>query len=506
MSIIYIFIIVFLAILVGAAVAFIALGILKKQEVLNLHQESTDIINNARLEANRLKEERISEAQVKCEEIKIDLEKEITIKIENLREREEFLNDREQRIEKGIEGIVRKQVVIDQIKEDLEKLSQEKIQSLEKVARISAEDAKKQIFAELENEVKFNASLKFRKIIDETNANAAKEAKRIIISTIQRTAAEQTIENSSTVITLEDNTQKGVIIGKDGRNIKSLEVATGVDIIIDETPNSIVVSSFDPVRREIARIAIQNLLQDGRVHPGRIEEVVSKVEANIEKDIMNLGQHTVLDLGIYGIHEELIRLIGRMKYRTSYGQNLLHHSREVSRLAATMAAEIGIDIVKAKRAGLLHDIGKVSNANPDLTHAILGMQLAEQYGEHADVCNAIGAHHDEIEMNAMISPVVQACDAISGARPGARRDVAQQYIKRLRDMEDIALSYQGVKNCYAIQAGRELRVMVDADTVSDEKSVEIAFDVARQIEKELQYPGQIKVIVVREKRIMDFAK
>lgn len=506
MNTVYILIIAFFAILVGSALTFISLDILKQQKLLELTGESLDILNKATAEANKIRDEKIVEAQIKCEEIKLELEKEINIKVQNLKAKEEIILEKEQKAEKGIESIARKQAIIDQVKEDVDNLRQEKIQSLEKIAGISAEDAKKQIFIELENEVRFNASLKLRKIIDESNANAAKEAKKIILSTIQRTAAEQTIENTSNIIVLEDNTQKGIIIGKDGRNIKSLEMVTGVDIIIDETPNSIVVSSFDPVRREIARISIQNLLQDGRVHPGRIEEVVSKVEANIEKEILNIGQHTILDLGIYGIHEEIIKLIGRMKYRTSYGQNLLHHSREVANLAATMAAEVGLDVQKAKRAGLLHDIGKVSNANPDLTHAILGMQIAEQYGEHYDVCNAIGAHHDEIEMTAMISPIVQACDAISGARPGARRDVVQQYSKRLHDMEDIAISYQGVKNCYAIQAGRELRVMVDADQVTDDRAAEITFDIARQIEREVQYPGQIKVIVVREKRIIDFAK
>lgn len=333
-----------------------------------------------------------------------------------------------------------------------------------------------------------------------------KKAKSVILTTIQRIVAEQTIENCSLVINIENDALKGKIIGKEGRNIRALESATGVDVTVDDTPKTVLLSSFDPVRREIARLALQQLIQDGRIHPGRIEEVVAKTEKNIEKEIMDTGERTAIDLGIYGMHVELTKLVGRMRYRASYGQNLLHHSREVAQLTATMASELGLNSKRAKRAGLLHDIGKVAAERSELSHAMLGMELAKKYREHPEVYNAIGAYHDEIEMTSMLSPIVQACDAISGSRPGVCREVLEAYVKRLHDMEDIALSFGRVKKCYAIQYGRELRVMVDSASVTDEVANTLAFDISSKIEQQLQYPGQVKVIVIRETRAINYAK
>ncbi|MEL6539627.1 MAG: ribonuclease Y, partial [Bacteroidota bacterium] len=380
------------------------------------------------------------------------------------------------------------------------------MEQLQEATHLNTEEIEQELIEALQDEARSKAATNTRTIIEEAKANATQEAKKVILTTIQRTVAEQTIENSSHLIKIGDDALKGKIIGREGRNIRALEATTGVDIVIDDHPETILVSSFDPVRREIACLAIKQLIQDGRIHPARIEEVVEKVSQGIEKEIVNTGERTVIDLGIYGMHLELIKLVGRMRYRASYGQNLLHHSREVAHLAATMAAELGLDSKLAKRAGLLHDIGKVSSEESGMPHALLGMELATRYREHPEVCNAIGAHHDEIEMTSTISPVVQACDAISAARPGVRREVLEAHVKRLRDMEDIALSFNGVRKCYAVQAGRELRVIVDTIRVTDEEASNLAFEISGKIEQQVQYPGQVKVVVIRELRAIQYTK
>ncbi|MEM9053284.1 MAG: ribonuclease Y, partial [Bacteroidota bacterium] len=366
--------------------------------------------------------------------------------------------------------------------------------------------AKQELMKALKDEARTEAMTHIKTIIDEAKLTANAEAKKVVIQSIQRVATEQAVENSVSVFNIESDEVKGRIIGREGRNIRALEAATGVEIIVDDTPEAIILSCFDPVRREISRLALHQLVSDGRIHPARIEEVVKKVKKQIEEEIAETGKRTCIDLGIHGLHPQLIRMVGRMKYRSSYGQNLLQHSREAANLSATMAAELGLNTKLAKRAGLLHDIGKVPDDEPDLPHAILGMKLAEKYGEKPDVCNAIGAHHDEIEMNNMISPVVQVCDAISGARPGARREVVESYIKRLQDLENLALSYPGVTKSYAIQAGRELRVLVESEKVSDEQADGLSFDISQKIQNEMTYPGQVKVTVIREKRAVNYAK
>ena len=425
---------------------------------------------------------------------------------EDLNKRKEILKEQEIKIS-GIKNYLeRKTEAVNKLHSDLEKIKQEKIISLEKVSTIKSEEAKNQIIEEVEHEVRFNASLNMRRIIDEANSNAQKEAKKIIISAMQRLSATQSIETSTSLLHLSDNQQKGIIIGKDGRNIRSLELITGVDIIIDETPNTILISSFDPLRRELAKKSIIKLLEDGRVHPSKIEEVVQNIEKKLNDEIFNLGQDILLDLGINNVSKKITSLIGKMKYRNSYSQNLLQHSIEVANLCATIAAELGLNIQKAKRAGLMHDMGKVSTEDPNLTHAILGMKIAEQEGESPEVCNAIGAHHDEIPMTNTLSPIIQICDSISGSRPGARRDTTHQYLKRIQELEKIALSYSGVKNCFAVQSGRELRIIVDSEIVSELECANMVFQVTRQIEKNLQFPGQIKVTVIREKRFIDIAK
>jgi ribonuclease Y len=358
----------------------------------------------------------------------------------------------------------------------------------------------------LTEEANSKASSQIKDILDEAKLTATKQAKKIVLDTIQRTATEHAVENCVSVFSIESDDIKGKIIGREGRNIRALEAATGVEIVVDDTPEAIIISGFDPVRREIARLSLHRLVQDGRIHPARIEEVVAKTEKNIEEEIVEIGERTCIDLGIHGLHPELIRMVGRMRYRSSYGQNLLQHSREVAKLCATMAAEMGLNAKMAKRAGLLHDIGKVWHEEQELPHAVLGMELAKRYKEHPEICNAIGAHHDEIEMTTMISPIVQACDAISGARPGARREVMDSYIKRLKDLEELALAFDGVNKCFAMQAGRELRVLVDADNVDDATAGKLSFDISQKIEKEMQYPGQIKITVIREMRAVNYAR
>ena len=389
---------------------------------------------------------------------------------------------------------------------ELEKHQEEHIRKLEKVANLSAEEAKAQLIEGLKQEAHTQAISLQQEIIEDAKQKAGKEARKIVIQTIQRTAAEQAIENSITVFNLESDEIKGSIIGREGRNIRAIEAATGVDLIVDDTPEAIVLSSFDPLRREIARLSLQRLVADGRIHPARIEEVVEKTKKQLEDQVMDIGERTAMELGVHGLHKELIRMVGRMRFRSSYGQNLLMHSRETANLCAIMASELGMNPKLAKRAGLLHDIGKVPDEETELSHALLGAKLAEKYGENPAVVNAIGAHHDEMEMQYVISPIIQACDAISGARPGARREIMQQYIQRIKDLENLAQGYQGVEKAYAIQAGRELRVIVEADKVTDDDSDKLSFEIAQKIQTEMTFPGQIKVTVIREKRAVNIAR
>ncbi len=390
--------------------------------------------------------------------------------------------------------------------ENAEQLLAQQIEQLERISGLKAAEARKQLTDALTEEAKTQASAKIRELLEEAQLTATKQAKKIVLTTIQRTATEHAIENCVSVFHLESDEVKGKIIGREGRNIRALEAATGVEIIVDDTPEAITISGFDPVRREIARLSLERLVADGRIHPARIEEIVHKVRKQIEEQILELGERTIVELGIHGLHIELIKMVGKMRFRSSYGQNLLQHSREVAKLCAAMASELGLNTKLAKRAGLLHDIGKVYTEDPDKPHAIVGMELAIKYNEHPEVCNAIGAHHDEIEMTSIISPIVQACDAISGSRPGARRETMESYIQRLKDLENLVLSHQGVNKCFAMQAGRELRVMVDSEYVTDEKADALSFQIAQQIERDMQYPGQIKVTVIREKRAVSFAK
>ena len=390
--------------------------------------------------------------------------------------------------------------------QDADKTQQKRIQELSKISNMSAEDAKVMLMDALKDEARTGAMATIKEITEEAKLNANREARKIVIQSIQRVATEQSIENSVTVFNIESDEVKGRIIGREGRNIRAIEAATGVEIIVDDTPEAIILSCFDPVRREIARLALHQLVSDGRIHPARIEEIVAKTRKQLDEEIAETGRRTCIDLEIHGLHPELMRMIGRMKYRSSYGQNLLQHSREVANLCAIMAAELGLNVKLAKRAGLLHDIGKVPDEEPELPHAILGMKVAEKFGEKGEVLNAIGAHHDEIEMTTLISPIVQVCDAISGARPGARREVVEAYIKRIKDLESLALSYDGVTSAYAIQAGRELRVLVEAEKVTDQRSEELSFTISQRIQTEMTYPGQVKVTVIREKRSVSIAK
>lgn len=396
--------------------------------------------------------------------------------------------------------------LVEQKEEEMLKIRKQQIQQLEALSGISADEAKSQLIDSLKNEAKTEAMSFIQEIMDEAKMNANKEAKKIIVKSIQRVASETAIENSVTVFHIESDEIKGRIIGREGRNIRALEAATGVEIIVDDTPEAIVLSAFDPVRREIARLALHQLVTDGRIHPARIEEVVNKVKKQVEEEIIETGKRTTIDLGVHGLHPELIRMIGKMKYRSSYGQNLLQHSRETANLCAIMAAELGLNPKRAKRAGLLHDIGKVPDDEPELPHAILGMKLAEKFKEKPDICNAIGSHHDEVEMETLIAPIVQACDAISGARPGARREAVESYIKRLNDLENMALSYPGVTKTYAIQAGRELRVIVGSDKMTDTEAENLSYDIAKKIQDEMTYPGQVKITVIRETRAVSYAK
>ncbi|MCF8373126.1 MAG: ribonuclease Y [Bacteroidales bacterium] len=520
MDIIYGLIIGIVALIVGG----LAMHLYWKNAIAN---KSVDILREAELNAENIKKDKILQAKEKFLSLKSEHELIVTEKnnriaaSENrIAQKESALNQRREELQKKHKEFDISKKEVDAIREnlnnqlllvekknsDLDKLHKEQVEKLEHVAGMSAADAKEQLVSSLVAEARTEAMSTINEIMDEAKLTASKDAKRIIIQTIQRVATEAAIENSVTVFHIENDEMKGRIIGREGRNIRALEAATGIEIIVDDTPEAIILSGFDPVRRETARLALHKLVTDGRIHPARIEEVVQKTKMQIEEEIVEVGKRTAIDLGVHGLHPEIIRLIGKMKYRSSYGQNLLQHSREVANLCAIMASELGLNTKMAKRAGLLHDIGKVADEEPELPHAILGMKIAEKYKEKPEILNAIGAHHDEIEMTTLLAPIVQACDAISGARPGARREVVESYIKRLNDLEALALSYPGVTKTYAIQAGRELRVIVGSDKIDDTQSETLSFDIAKKIQDDMTYPGQVKVTVIRETRAVSYAK
>jgi len=491
-----------------------------RKQVEEAEIEAKRLIAEAQTNAESLKKEKLLEAKEKFVQMKADHDREVLERNRKLseaesrvRSQEQSMNSKNANLEKLTkendaikEHLNRQLEVVNQKRTELEKHQEEHIKRLEKIAGLTADEARHQIIESLKQEAITQALAIQQEIIDDAKQKANKEARKIVIQTIQRTAAEQAIENSVTVFNLETDEVKGQIIGREGRNIRAIEAATGVDLIVDDTPEAILLSSFDPLRREIARLSLQRLVADGRIHPARIEEVVEKTRKQIEDQVLEIGERTVIELGIHGLHKELVRMVGRMRFRSSYGQNLLMHSRETANLCGIMAAELGLNPKLAKRAGLLHDIGKVPDEETELSHALLGAKLAEKYGEHPSVVNAIGAHHDEMEMTFVISPIIQACDAISGARPGARREIMQQYLQRIKDLENLALSYPGVEKAYAIQAGRELRVIVEADKVGDGDSDRLSFEIAQKIQTEMTYPGQIKVTVIREKRAVNVAR
>lgn len=500
--------------------AGVALGLYFLIRNVILKKKSNQIIKNAEIEGESIKKEKIFQAKEKFLQLKSEHEQYINEKNAQAQQTDNRLKQRELQLNQQNADLQRKQKETDTIRENLkaqmevvnkkseeyDKLHQEAVEKIENIAGMSAAEAKEQLVETMKAEAKTQAMSYINDVMDEARLTASKEAKRVVINTIQRIAPETAIENAVTVFNIESDEIKGRIIGREGRNIRALEAATGVEIVVDDTPEAILLSAFDPVRREVARLALHQLVTDGRIHPARIEEVVEKVKKQLEDEIMETGKRTCIDLGVHGLHVELIRLIGRMKYRSSYGQNLLQHSREVANICATMASELGLNPKIAKRAGLLHDIGKVSEEDSELPHAILGMKLAEKFKEKPEICNAIGAHHEEVEMESLISPIVMVSDAISGARPGARREVIESYIKRLKDMEGIALAHPGVTKTYAIQAGRELRVIVGAEQVSDAESEILSNEIAKKIQDEMVYPGQVKITVIRETRSVAFAK
>ncbi|OQB64818.1 MAG: Ribonuclease Y [Bacteroidetes bacterium ADurb.Bin145] len=485
-----------------------------------LKSKSRKIINEAEAEAEVIRKEKILQAKERFLQLKSEHEKVINEKNMRIAQAENRIKQKEITLSQKLEESQRKKNEADAIREnltsqlelvekkneELSKLHRQEVEKLEAISGLSAEEARNHLIESLKEEAKTGAMSYINEILDEAKMTANKEAKRIVVQTIQRVAAENAIENAVTVFHIESDEMKGRIIGREGRNIRALEAATGVEIIVDDTPEAIVLSAFDPVRREIARLALHQLVTDGRIHPARIEEIVEKTKKQVEDEILEIGKRTAIDLGIHGLHPELIRMVGKMKYRSSYGQNLLMHSREVANLASIMAAELGLNPKLAKRAGLLHDIGKVPDDEPELPHAILGMKIAEKFKEKPEICNAIGSHHDETEMTTLIAPIVQVCDAISGARPGARREVVESYIKRLKELESLALQYPGVMKTYAIQAGRELRVIVGAEKVTDKEAEGLSFEIARKIQNEMTYPGQIKITVIRETRAVNYAK
>ena len=497
------------------------------KQVQEAEIQAQKLIAEAQLKADSYKKEREIEGKERFAQMKIEHEKDmlnrsqkiiesenrIKQKEQSFSQKEQSLNQKEQGLDKQMkenevlrENLNKQTEIVNKKRTELEKHQEEHILRLEKVAGLTAEDARAQLIESLKQEAHSKALVLQQEIIEEAKGKANKEARKIVIQTIQRTAAETAIENSITVFNLESDEIKGSIIGREGRNIRAIEAATGVDLIVDDTPEAIVLSSFDPLRREIARLSLQRLVADGRIHPARIEEVVEKTKRQLDDQVMEIGERTAIELGIHGLHKELIRMVGRMRFRSSYGQNLLMHSRETANLCGIMAAELGMNPKLAKRAGLLHDIGKVPDEETELSHALLGAKLAEKYGENPAVVNAIGAHHDEMEMQYVISPIIQACDAISGARPGARREIMQQYIQRIKDLENLAASYNGVEKAYAIQAGRELRVIVEADKVTDGESDKLSFEIAQKIQTEMTFPGQIKVTVIRERRAVNIAR
>lgn len=511
---------ILLGLIVGVGVGRYMLRTLLKSQEVSAQTKVKKILKDAETNAEILKKDKLLEAKEKFLQMKSEHEQEVNAKNNTINQRENSVKQKEQSLNQRLENINKKETDLDNVRKNLERqtevaqkkqeevdvLKNQHISQLETIAGLSADDARNQLVDSLKEEARSKAMIHIKDIVDEAKLTANKEAKKVVIQTIQRTATEAAIENTVSIFNIESDEIKGRVIGREGRNIRALEAATGVEIIVDDTPEAIILSGFDPVRREIARLALHRLVTDGRIHPARIEEVVAKTRKQIEDEIVEIGERTVIDLGIHGLHPELIRMVGRMRYRSSYGQNLLQHSREVANFCATMASELGLNVKMAKRAGLLHDIGKVPDDNPELPHAILGMQLAEKYKEHPEVCNAIGAHHDEVEMTSMISPIIQACDAISGARPGARREVVESYIKRLKELEELALSYPGVEKTFAIQAGRELRVVVESERVTDDQAEILAADISNRIQTEMTYPGQIKVTVIRETRSVSYAK
>ncbi len=509
-----------IALLVGIAVGKLLFAKNTQHKIEDAETQAKKILSEAQTAAENIKREKQLEAKERFVQLKAEHDKEVLEKNRRVNEGEARIKQKEQGINQKLENLDKQAKDNDVIKEnlnrqievvnlkrtELEKHQEEHIRRLEKIAALTADEARAQLIESLKQETQTRALALQQEIIDDARQKANKEARKIIIQSIQRTAAEQAIENSITVFNLESDEIKGQIIGREGRNIRAIEAATGVDLIVDETPEAIVLSSFDPLRREIARLSLQRLVTDGRIHPARIEEIVEKTKKQIEEQVMEIGERTVIELGIHGLHKELVRIVGKMRFRSSYGQNLLMHSREVANLCGIMAAELGMNPKLAKRAGLLHDIGKVPDEETELSHALLGMKLAEKYGENPAVVNAIGAHHDEVEMQYVIAPIIQACDAISGARPGARREIMQQYLQRIKDLENLALAYPGVEKAYAIQAGRELRVIVEADKVTDIDSDKLSFEIAQKIQTEMTYPGQIKVTVIREKRAVNVAR
>ena len=491
-----------------------------KYMIEDAKKSAENIIEKANVQAEAVKKEKQLQAKERFLELKSQHDADIQSREKKMQESEKRIKDKESKLndelskagklekdlEKQINDYNKKLEILQKKQHDLDVATAQKVEMLEKISNYSAEEAKSELVESLRAEAKTKAQAHVQSIMEEAQLNAKNEARKIIIQTIQRIGTEQAIENSVSVFNIESDEIKGRIIGREGRNIRALEAATGVEIIVDDTPEAILLSCFDPVRREIARLSLHRLVTDGRIHPARIEEVVDKTRKQIEEEIIEVGKRTIIDLGIHGLHPELVKIVGRMKFRSSYGQNLLQHSREVANIAATMAAELGLNVKLAKRAGLLHDIGKVPEQESELPHALLGMQWAEKYGENAEVINAIGAHHDEIEMTSLLSPIIQVADAISGARPGARRQVLESYTQRLKDLEAAALSFEGVSSAYAIQAGRELRVMVESGKVNDENAYQLSYDISEKIQNELTYPGQVKVTVIRETRAVNIAR
>ena len=486
----------------------------------SIERKSVNILKDAEKASEQIKKDKILQAKEKFIELKSEHEKFINSRNQKISDLESKAKEKDSKLNQRLEESKRKAKeldkkrenlsnqldIIERKKEELEKVHTRQVNALETISGMSAEHAKEQLIEALKAEAKTEAMSLIQDTIEEAKLTANNEAKKIVIQTIQRVATEHSIENSVSIFNIESDDIKGRIIGREGRNIRALEASTGVEIVVDDTPEAIILSCFDPIRREIARLSLHKLVSDGRIHPARIEEVVSKTSKQLENEIIETGKRTCIDLGIHGLHPELIRMVGRMRYRSSYGQNLLQHSRETANLCATMASELGLNAKAAKRAGLLHDIGKVPDDEPELPHAILGMKIAEKYGEKPDICNAIGAHHDEIEMTSIIAPIIQVCDAISGARPGARREIVESYIQRIKELENIALTQPGVIKSYAIQAGRELRVIVESEKVNDEKAAAISFEISQKIQNEMTYPGQVKVTVIRETRAVNYAK